>query len=219
MTKIVFNSDDTGTGATMDPDDPLIPKEVVFLDESTVPPPLPPRQGSESAEGGQSDSDEYVYIPNPTKMDRNNQSEKQAKALSDVPPELPPRPIDLDDPPMYEVLPDSKVPYENDVQRCVVSPTTHNPDPAVSYTSLKDDKPHETNIKTTGHVSDLTIVQIGEVLEKLQLEKYVGLFKDNMIDGTILQELEKDDLVQDFKFTNVEAIRLLKFIKTGHVPR
>ncbi|KAJ8321838.1 hypothetical protein KUTeg_000309 [Tegillarca granosa] len=160
IVKIVCNSDDTGTGASMDPDDPLIPKENVFHDKSTVPPPLPPpRQGSETAESAedQLEPEDYEYVPPVPE----HPTAKQEYKSSDVPPALPPRPNDLFDQPTYEVLPEAKAPYENDLPQGV----------------------------------------------------------DQMIDGAILQELEKDDFVNVFKFTTVEAIRLVKFIKTGHIPR
>lgn len=205
----------------MDPDDPLIPKENVFHDKSTVPPPLPPpRQGSETAESAedQLEPEDYEYVPPVPE----HPTAKQEYKSSDVPPALPPRPNDLFDQPTYEVLPEAKAPYENDLPQGVVSPTvqgSNSPKPKVLHTRLNDEKPSKPNGKSPSHISDLTIVEIGEVLEKLRLNKYVPIFKDQMIDGAILQELEKDDFVNVFKFTTVEAIRLVKFIKTGHIPR
>lgn len=64
----------------------------------------------------------------------------------------------------------------------------------------------------------MSVKEVGNMLKNLKLNKHVKRFKSEMIDGEILKELTRKILVNDFNFTHVEAIRLEKFIETGHVP-
>jgi hypothetical protein len=64
----------------------------------------------------------------------------------------------------------------------------------------------------------MSVKEVGNMLKKLNLSKDVKKFKSEMIDGEILKELTRKILVNDFNVTHVEAIRLEKFIETGHMP-
>ena len=66
--------------------------------------------------------------------------------------------------------------------------------------------------------SYLSIEEIGEVLRRLHLEKHVQSFADEKVDSIILNDFDGDVLKEDFGFTRLETIRLMKYIKTGHIP-
>ncbi|XP_061178679.1 uncharacterized protein LOC133187338 [Saccostrea echinata] len=66
--------------------------------------------------------------------------------------------------------------------------------------------------------TNMSVKEVGNMLKKLKLGRHVKKFKTEMIDGEILKELTRSILVNDFNFTHVEAIRLEKYIESGHVP-
>ncbi|XP_060084045.1 uncharacterized protein LOC132563299 isoform X2 [Ylistrum balloti] len=68
------------------------------------------------------------------------------------------------------------------------------------------------------HLLNLSVEEIGACLKNLNLEQYVKQFSNDMIDGVILSELEKEDL-KEYGFTKVELVRLWKFITDGYIPR
>lgn len=67
-------------------------------------------------------------------------------------------------------------------------------------------------------VATLNMDEVGEYLKVLKLDKYVDIFKENLIDGQLLRELDKDILNESFGMKGLEVIRLMKFVKDGHVP-
>ncbi|XP_060077690.1 uncharacterized protein LOC132557211 [Ylistrum balloti] len=69
------------------------------------------------------------------------------------------------------------------------------------------------------NVKELDIDELGKFLIKLKLQKYTETFRDNLIDGAILQELDRDILINEFGMTKLEIIRLMKFATAGHVPK
>lgn len=69
------------------------------------------------------------------------------------------------------------------------------------------------------YVSGKSIKELGEILEKLRLGKYLEKFAEDLIDGEIVQDLTADDLKSDYQFTKTEAIRLRKYIEQGHIPQ
>ena len=56
-------------------------------------------------------------------------------------------------------------------------------------------------------------------MKTLKLCKYISQFQEHMIDGAILKEIDKELLKSDFGFNIIEAIRLIKFAKEGHIPK
>ncbi|XP_062617797.1 uncharacterized protein LOC134279417 [Saccostrea cucullata] len=94
--------------------------------------------------------------------------------------------------------------------------------PQEDYGDMESDKvPAEENIHTPSvskHVSGKNIKELGEILLKLKLDKFVERFSEDMIDGEIVQDLTVADLKEDYSFTKTEAIRLRKFIEQGHIP-
>lgn len=68
-------------------------------------------------------------------------------------------------------------------------------------------------------VAKMTIAELGESLMALKLDKHVKTFKEQLIDGAIVQDLTVDDFVKEFKLTKLESLRLAKFVATGHIPK
>ena len=56
-------------------------------------------------------------------------------------------------------------------------------------------------------------------MHKLRLSKYTTLFQEQMVDGAILKDMDLDLLKSDFGLSGIEAIRLIKFAKEGHIPK
>ncbi|XP_052085596.1 uncharacterized protein LOC127723139 isoform X2 [Mytilus californianus] len=68
-------------------------------------------------------------------------------------------------------------------------------------------------------VASLTIEDVGEWLRKLKLEKYSDVFEENQVDGCILMSIDEDMLKEDFHMSRFEVMKLMKFVRTGYVPR
>lgn len=64
-----------------------------------------------------------------------------------------------------------------------------------------------------------TVKDVGKHLKSLALTKFVKHFSKERIDGNILCDLNEEILQADFKFSRTDVIKLMKFIKTGHVPK
>ncbi|XP_067665426.1 uncharacterized protein [Haliotis asinina] len=69
------------------------------------------------------------------------------------------------------------------------------------------------------HLKDLTIEGFSKALKELKLVKHVSTFRNHQVDGTLANEFTIDVLKTDFKLTGFESVKLMKFIKTGHIPR
>ncbi|XP_053382836.1 uncharacterized protein LOC123540204 isoform X2 [Mercenaria mercenaria] len=108
--------------------------------------------------------------------------------------------------------------YYNDVPRTTISPTKH-----VAKESELKSPPAEVRkivreVKCPEDISKLTIDEVSEYLKKLNLEKYADNFKREQIDGPMLADLDRNMLREDFGMKGVEALRLIKFAKEGHLP-
>jgi len=66
---------------------------------------------------------------------------------------------------------------------------------------------------------DLSISEFSDILKQLKLEKHVGSFKKNQVDGQIAGDLTDDILKDTFYMTRFEIMKFTKFVKTGHIPR
>ena len=120
--------------------------------------------------------------------------------------------------------------YENKV--CPVSPVSkkidlgHKVDATYEaiYPEQNDTTPTpvrvvaEEEAEVGSNQSYLSIEEIGEVLQRLHLEKHVQSFANEKVDSIILNDFDDDVLKEDFGFTRLETIRLMKYIKTGHIP-
>lgn len=67
-------------------------------------------------------------------------------------------------------------------------------------------------------ISSLKISQLCEWMAALKLSKYIPLFKDEMIDGEMLMNLDENTLQEEFGMKKLESIRLMTFARKGHVP-
>ncbi|KAL4218084.1 hypothetical protein ACF0H5_022821 [Mactra antiquata] len=119
--------------------------------------------------------------------------------------------------------------YSNDVPRTIVKPSISKPEepPIVDYPAKQVDEDSNTvtadnvampNVKTADDVSKLTIDEVSVCMNRLGLGQYEKAFRDEMVDGALLNLLDKDMLREDFGMKGVEAIRLMKFVKDGHIP-
>ncbi|KAL3848506.1 hypothetical protein ACJMK2_019358 [Sinanodonta woodiana] len=68
-------------------------------------------------------------------------------------------------------------------------------------------------------VANLTVDDVTHWLRKLHLHEYIRTFKEQLIDGKLLCRLNERILIEEFRFSNTEAIRLMAFVREGHVPR
>ena len=64
----------------------------------------------------------------------------------------------------------------------------------------------------------LSIEEIGSVLCQLHLEKHIETFANEKVDSVILKDFDENILKEEFGFTRLETIRLMKYIHTGHIP-
>lgn len=108
--------------------------------------------------------------------------------------------------------------YSNDIPRSKIQPTMQvdQSSPNTIQTNAEKEVP-ESNIPE--NISNLTIDEVAVYMKKLKLEKYVPKFKEQLIDGRMLLDLDKDILKEEFGLTVIEAIRLINFARDGHVPK
>ncbi|XP_055998319.1 uncharacterized protein LOC125683541 isoform X2 [Ostrea edulis] len=71
----------------------------------------------------------------------------------------------------------------------------------------------------TGNVNEMNIEDVSNLLHKLGLEKYIPVFQKQWIDGAILNELNADILHSECGMNKIEAVRLMSYVKRGHIPR
>ncbi|CAC5410039.1 unnamed protein product [Mytilus coruscus] len=67
-------------------------------------------------------------------------------------------------------------------------------------------------------ITEMSVKDIGKILERLNLHKYVDSFAGALVDGMVLKEFNSTTL-KEFGFKSIESIRLLKFIQCGHIPK
>ena len=81
---------------------------------------------------------------------------------------------------------------------------------------FSEEKSHSS---ASDEVTKLSIKDLGKIMKQLHLDKHVKKFSKDGIDGVIVSQLTTDDLKSDFHFTNVEALKLMTYVKTGHIPK
>ena len=79
--------------------------------------------------------------------------------------------------------------------------------------------PVQGDVTTFPGVKELSIDEVTAVLTQLNLEQFTNVFRKNCIDGEILSELTVTDFVAELKLTKLQAIRLHKYVSTGHIPK
>ncbi|KAL3891480.1 hypothetical protein ACJMK2_003742 [Sinanodonta woodiana] len=67
-------------------------------------------------------------------------------------------------------------------------------------------------------IEQYKIKDVSEALRFLKLDKYIQRFEDEMVDGRMLRSIDGNFLRDEFKFTRVEALRLMNYVKDGHIP-
>ena len=65
----------------------------------------------------------------------------------------------------------------------------------------------------------MTKLEVADCLRLLRLHKYADVFLTEDVDGSLLQELDKDILVSDFGMSTFEAVKLHKFVHDGWRPK
>ncbi|KAK3598523.1 hypothetical protein CHS0354_005804 [Potamilus streckersoni] len=76
------------------------------------------------------------------------------------------------------------------------------------------------NDTETVNVGSLKVAELGRwMADKLRLGRYVARFAEELVDGAMLIDLNENLLKEEFGFSPMEAKRLIKFAKEGHVPR
>ncbi|KAK3598517.1 hypothetical protein CHS0354_005798 [Potamilus streckersoni] len=69
-------------------------------------------------------------------------------------------------------------------------------------------------------VKDFKVNELGKwMTDKLRLGKYAARFAEELVDGATLLDLDENILKQEFGFSSIEAKRLMKFAKEGHIPQ
>ncbi|XP_052252024.1 uncharacterized protein LOC127858783 isoform X2 [Dreissena polymorpha] len=125
----------------------------------------------------------------------------------------------------------------NDLPRTSILPFRREPKDAKERKQICSSKPGQQShtlhlTETSGRVKEhlptvydsidvkkLSINDVCGYLKVLRLEKYESIFREDMIDGALLAELSKDNFEKEFGMTVLEAVRILKFAKEGHLPR
>ncbi|XP_041373763.1 uncharacterized protein LOC121386816 [Gigantopelta aegis] len=103
--------------------------------------------------------------------------------------------------------------YVNAIERAVVAPhvastSSQSAVSAVGAVVTAEKKAHE-----------LTIGELGVKMKSLRLDRHVDSFRKEGIDGYLLCKLTKHILAKEFNFTELETIKLMAFIETGHIPQ
>jgi hypothetical protein len=97
--------------------------------------------------------------------------------------------------------------------------------PREGYQGLKSTSPDEgkyqslsRSISCRRDVAGLSVKEVCEYLRALNLSKYEANFKEHMIDGAMLVELEPELFQEEFGMKKIEVVRLMKFAKEGRLP-
>ncbi|XP_063417956.1 uncharacterized protein LOC134700499 isoform X1 [Mytilus trossulus] len=127
-----------------------------------------------------------------------NLPDSDSSTTKNVPPPLPRKPIRH----KVEICPDAGFD-----KKCHASNTTH----------LESEETAQA-ADQSNQITEMSIKDIGKILERLNLHEYVDSFAGALVDGMILKEFNKTTL-EEFGFKSIQSIRLLKFIQCGHIPK
>jgi hypothetical protein len=87
-------------------------------------------------------------------------------------------------------------------------------------TSSKNESSENEERKSHEHdVSDKSIVDITNILDKLNLSKYSEKFTEDMVDGMTLTGFTADELKNEYGMRHAEAVRLMNYVRRGHIPQ
>ncbi|XP_078668819.1 uncharacterized protein LOC144910077 [Branchiostoma floridae x Branchiostoma belcheri] len=68
-------------------------------------------------------------------------------------------------------------------------------------------------------VRTLNIAQMADCLRLLKLDKYIATFEENMVDGDLLMDLDRDMMRADLHMSPLDCVKLLKFRDEGWRPK
>lgn len=182
ITKIQHDSPDTGTGASISPDEPLIPIEDIYPGMNEEAPPLPPSR------------DGYMRLSAEVIRQYSRSSSNEEEPYSKLS-NLPQR--------------ESSASYNR--------PTADGEDKVLYTFPRQHSDPMDAMFSDHVGVSNLSVRDICNSLKMLNLDKYISKFEDQKVDGALLQELDKVDLMEIFHLKPDEAERMLHFAKNGFI--
>ncbi|XP_071141972.1 uncharacterized protein [Mytilus edulis] len=212
LTKFERGAKTTGTGNAVPPD--LLPSDYIHgNDYNDVPPKLIPRQKCKSVRDEQDDIYEVLPEPDPEWLPSRPPIYSAEKR-----PPLPARPYDslsvvVEDQNYRVMHADESVNLESSDNYMYIRETCASDSDYCSSTS-------SSSAGSSKSVVDGKSVQetLG-ILKKLHLSKYCKEFADQLVDSAVLQELNEEILRKDFNFMHVEAVRLMKYVRSGHIPK
>lgn len=74
------------------------------------------------------------------------------------------------------------------------------------------------DIPKTLKISSLTVGEVSDCLRLLKLKKYAKKFKESDVDGAFLEQMNESILIQSFKMEELEAKKLIMFVKEKWRP-
>ncbi|CAC5383733.1 unnamed protein product [Mytilus coruscus] len=208
ITKFNRDSTTTGTGNPI-PRDLLHVASMLSSDKTTTPSIIIPRQKSKSF---QDETIDMYELPSDVGTDQ------PSPEFVLRPSSLPTEPCEyltvLEDDQTYSFIgiEDTNNGESSGDMKCITVPSAFDSDYNSSNNSWSAGS-------SKSFVSVKSVHDIQEILKTLNLSKYCKTFKKNLIDGTVLQELDEGSLKKDFKFMHVEAVRLMKYVRAGHIPK
>lgn len=206
----------TGTGNAVPHD--LLPRDYSHGDDCNLPPPpRPPRPCMKKKDEIEEDED---YEPAPI-LDNNWIPPRKPKPDKERP--LPFRPDETrhctDEDGHYDVIEAHESTTLPSASGGVYESVKEVYSPESGYDSAKDSKDSWSFGSTGSYVSGKSVQNIQDILQSLNLSKYSDVFQKHLIDGCILEDLTEQVLRNDFAFMHVEAVRLMKYVRSGHVPK
>jgi hypothetical protein len=207
----------TGTGNAISPD--LLPRYYSHGDvDDSPPPPRPPRPSIKKKDEIKADANyEQVPIPDNNWIPSQKPKPDNQRPLPPIPDET--RHYTDSDDQHYDVIETDKstaLPSTCCDVYCSISEETF---PEIGYNSDKDSKDSRSFGSTGPFVSDMSVQNIQDILKSLNLSKYCDVFQQHLIDGAILDQLTEQILRNDCSFMHDEAVRLMKYVRSGHVPK
>ncbi|CAG2242270.1 unnamed protein product [Mytilus edulis] len=115
-------------------------------------------------------------------------------------------------------MPNESVLYQKAPEVSLRQVVAKNIAPPLPRRDKKRYNPGDTFETRLPDIGTMTIADIGRLLHRLNLDSYIQIFADSLVDGVILKEFN-EKILKDFGFSRLEIIRLMKFIQCGHVPK
>lgn len=74
-------------------------------------------------------------------------------------------------------------------------------------------------VNSSSDIDSLSIRDLGQYLNILNIGQYAKQLADAQIDGILLKELDEQILTEEFGLKRFEAIKLMKFARHGYLPK